>query len=406
MTPSSLDHAVDAVVAAGNCSGCGLCAALDSGLEMRLSPDGFMRPVRVTVGDVASSASVLALFESACPGRRVSAQRPDGATWHPTMGPVRMMRAAWAADPELRRRGGSGGALTAIAGWLVARGDDVVVVGARQADDAMRTAAVAVRSERHIPALAGSRYAPVSNAALGLGLGGHDVFIGKPCEVSALRAVAERDPSRPAPLLLSFFCAGTPSQHATERLVHDLGMPQGEQVRELWYRGRGWPGRFTAVGADGTTVSASYEESWGSTLGRALQWRCRICPDGVAESADIVAADLWDVDAGGAADFTETLDGVSAVIARTERGERVLREAVEAGVVQVEHADVDALARVQPLQRNRRTTIPARLTAQLSSGGSIPSYSGFGLVRRVRPRDFVRVLRRARRQYRSTSGAR
>ena len=260
-----------------------------------------------------------------------------------------------------------------------------------------------VTDGNEVVSLAGSRYAPVSNAALGGDLRDDDVFVGKPCEVSAMRALAEHDPSRARPLLLSFFCAGTPSQLATTRLVHDLGMPAGEEVADLWYRGRGWPGRFTAVGADGHVVSASYNDSWGDTLGAALQWRCRICPDGVGESADIVAADLWDVDLNGDLDFSDSDAGVSAVITRTDRGEDALRRALAAGVIHVGPASLGALAAVQPLHTTRRNGLAARLLAQLAAGGRVPRYRGFRLLRRVRPRPFVRVFRRAKRQYRIVS---
>lgn len=41
------------------------------------------------------------------------------------------------------------------------------------------------------------------------------------------------------PIILSFFCAGTPSQLATDALATELIRDQ--PVADLWYRGRGWP---------------------------------------------------------------------------------------------------------------------------------------------------------------------
>jgi coenzyme F420 hydrogenase subunit beta len=207
------------------------------------------------------------------------------------------------------------------------------------------------------------------------------VVVAKPCEIFAARQLArhEHETNR-QPLLLSFFCAGTPSQHATERLLVDLGLPNDCQVSDLWYRGRGWPGRFTAQTPDGEQVSASYDESWGRHLGPFTQWRCKICPDGVGESGDISAADFWRSDAWGYPDFTEG-DGCSAVLARTPRGHDVLTRAFAAGVLIGRPLDLDALAAVQPLQVSRRATLLGRLAGTVLAGRPVPRYRGFGLLR-------------------------
>ena len=64
-------------------------------------------------------------------------------------------------------------------------------------------------------AAAGSRYAPSAPLARlqeFLEVSGQAAFVGKPCDVAALRAIAKRDPRVDAkiPWMLSFFCAGVP----------------------------------------------------------------------------------------------------------------------------------------------------------------------------------------------------
>src|SRR3546814_15250962 len=102
-------------------------------------------------------------------------------------------------------------------------------------------------------------------------------------------------------------------------------------VDRLRYRGRGWPGRMTAETADRRQASMSYIESWGGELHRHLQFRCKICPDGTGEHADLVAADAW-ATSDGYPDFAER-DGISAMLARTERGEMLPNAAIAAGVL-------------------------------------------------------------------------
>lgn len=396
----ALDSAVRSVVAEQNCSGCGACTRLDDALEMRLDGDGYARPVRSSRPSTAGPGAD-DLFDRVCPGRLVSSPRPPGATVHPTMGPVVSAWQAWASDPEIRHRGSSGGTLTALAAWLNETGEVSSVTGARaDRERPRRTVSVTITSREEALAAAGSRYAPVSSMAAADALAGGSGFVGKPCEVSAARALLDSDPGEDVatPLLLSFFCAGTPSQDATDALVRELGIAGDAALDDLWYRGRGWPGSFTATAADGTTVSTSYDDSWGQHLGRTTQWRCKICPDGVGESSDITAADFWQTDERGYPDFTEG-EGCSALLARTPRGHDVVLRAFEAGILVGKPLELDDLAAVQPLQVSRRTTLAGRLAGTRLAGRRIPRYRGFDLVR-LAARDWRDAVRTARGSFR------
>jgi coenzyme F420 hydrogenase subunit beta len=336
---------------------------------MRIDGEGFARPRLLGMSTAAPTAA--AAFRRSCPGLVVNAARPRGVERHPTMGPVVAAWAAWAADDEMRFAGSSGGALTALAGWLSSTGRAARVVGAAPApNDARRTVAVALTTREEALASAGSRYAPVAVNALAPQLPG--ATIGLPCRVSAMRALGPGDE-----ILLSFFCAGTPSQRATDALALRLGSPDPPQ--SLRYRGNGWPGRFTVRRADGSLGTLSYEESWGEHLGRALQSRCKICPDGVGESADITAADLWEADERGYPEF-EDRPGVSALIARTNRGYDLVLDAAAAGVLIVHPLRIERLAAVQPYQESRRTTLAGRLLGSALAGRRVPRYRGFNLL--------------------------
>jgi len=378
VTASALDRRIAAVVDGGNCSGCGMCALLDTGIGME-DADGFSRPVRRGPADAVPDAP--RHFDRACPGRRVAAQDPEGATRHPLMGPVVQAFEAWAVDPVIRERGSSGGTLTALAAWLAETGEASSVVGAAADPVApRRTVSVRITTREEALGSAGSRYAPVSAAADATARDASAAIVGKPCEASALRALQSSEGRADGPLLLSFFCAGTPRQQATDDLVAELGIPHDEPVRDLWYRGRGWPGRFTAERLDGSSVSASYDDSWGAHLGPAVQWRCKICPDGIGESSDVTAGDFWRTDARGYPDFAEGA-GVSALIARTRRGQDLVLRAVAAGVIAAVPIDIDDVAAIQPLQRQRRTTLAGRLAGARLAGAAVPRYPGFGLLR-------------------------
>lgn len=233
-----------------------------------------------------------------------------------------------------------------------------------------RTVPVTITSRKEALTAAGSRYAPVS------ALDGFDVssdaIVAKPCEISALARLRRLDPSGEDPLTLSFFCAGTPSQSATRSLVTKLGV-EVDRATSVRYRGNGWPGEFVAT--DGKARGAlSYDDSWGKHLGRDLQWRCKICPDGTGEDADIAVGDFWKADERGYPLF-DNADGESVVIARTQRGHDLLMKVAREGVIALGEVDLDDAERIQPLQRARKRALLLRLLARSFALRNVPRVS-------------------------------
>lgn len=375
---NGLSAAIESVVADDNCSGCGGCALISSRVSMTLSADGYARPVVATGGEEADEREQVRQFRESCPGVRVSAPSRIGLRSHPILGSYLSAWEAWAVDPEVRFAGSSGGVLTALTAWLVQSGQAKSVVGAAPGH-ARPSTTVPVRITTRDEALAssGSRYGPVGVAQLA-GLSRGDAIVGKPCEASAIRQLVEARGQDEAPLVLSFFCAGTPSQHATDRLVAQLGAPL-DDLAGLRYRGNGWPGAFTATTNDGQTFSTSYEQSWGEHLGHDLQWRCKVCVDGTGGHADVAVGDYWAADANGFPVF-ENQDGRSVALARTQRGHDLLLEAARDGVIELRDIDIDAVAAVQPLQVERKRMLAARLIGRRLAGRRIPRYRGYGLA--------------------------
>ncbi|MGN8553062.1 UNVERIFIED_CONTAM: Coenzyme F420 hydrogenase/dehydrogenase, beta subunit C-terminal domain [Microbacterium sp. SLM126] len=369
---------------------------------MRLDADGYARPV--DVGSPEEMPDAARIFARSCPGVRIDAQDPAGSRRHPLLGSSLAAWEAWATDDEIRLAGSSGGVLTALHTWLVTSGRAARIAGAAgDPSEPRRSIPVTITTREQALAAAGSRYAPVAALTNPDAFAAGSAVTAKPCEIAALRA-SRIAPGGEAPLLLSFFCAGTPSQRATDALLDGLGIDPDRTVDAMRYRGQGWPGRFAARAGD-TEVSADYEESWGSTLGPTTQWRCKVCPDGVGESADIVAADSWATDERGYPQFAEGA-GVSALIARTQRGLEVIEAAIAEGVIEVRPLSMDALANAQPLQTARRRYLLARLWGSALAGRKPPRYRGFGLARLslVHPRRFVQVLRGTARRVRAARG--
>ena len=380
MPNDHLAAAVRRVVSSDNCSGCGGCALIDKRISMSLSAEGFDRPI-VTPGEGGSSRDAARRFRRVCPGARLDAP-PTSAHEHATFGRYWSAWQGAAADEEIRRAGSSGGVLTALSTWLVETGRSSAVASAASGEnDPRRTVPVRITSRAEALRAAGSRYAPVPTLD-GWDPDSDQAVVAKPCEVAAARAIAlERGHS--APILLSFFCAGTPSQRATNHLIETL-LPdsRGSEIVALQYRGDGWPGRFRVRTSAGNEGTCSYEESWGNHLGTDLQWRCKLCVDGTGMSADIAVGDFWEADERGFPLFAEG-EGNAVVLARTERGHDLLTAAARDGVIVLRSVDLDDVARIQPLQTNRRAVLGGRILGRLLAFRRTPRYYGYGVISRA-----------------------
>lgn len=373
---------ISRVVQNGNCTGCGGCEWLfPEQVEMHLNSEGFLRPVvnaeqKTNNGDVRS-------FRSMCPGVGVSVSTLPETRSHEVFGAYVSAWQGCATVEDLRHAGSSGGVLSALKSWLLEVDPSrKVIASAADRTNGRRTVPVQISTREEVERAAASRYAPVSNlSALGQ-TSAADVLVGKPCEVAAVRQHFEGvSPIQgEQPLLLSFFCAGTPSQWATDHLANQLGVNPME-VDTLKYRGGGWPGNFEVTGLDGTHGTMSYQDSWGSNLGRTLQWRCKLCPHGTGDHSDIAVGDYWNSDEKGYPLF-EDASGNSVVLARTKRGHDLLLEAARAGVIELSPIDLQTAARVQPLQATRGATLAGRLLGRILAGKRVPNYQGFRLIRR------------------------
>jgi coenzyme F420 hydrogenase subunit beta len=252
------------------------------------------------------------------------------------------------------------------------------------ADPALPIGNVTVLSENtaDIRKAAGSRYAPSAPlAGLEPHLAGQNrlAFVGKPCDVAALRALAQEDPRVDArfPVMLSFFCAGVPALTGAREVLERLGMAEGETAT-FRYRGHGWPGRATAQAPDGREASMSYHDSWGGVLSRHVQHRCKICADGTGTAADLVCADAWECDSRGYPLFNEA-PGISLIVARTDRGSEILHAAEASDHLATAPFDPATLPSMQPGQTGRRRALLSRLAALRLLGRPMPRYEGLNL---------------------------
>jgi coenzyme F420 hydrogenase subunit beta len=342
---------------------------------MGVAPPGYARPVQHR----PLGARAEDIIAGACPG--VIVQGWDaGPRVHPYWGPYRSISTGHAVDPSLRFRASSGGALTALVvhALRIALVDRVIHVSS-DPDQPTRNRIAVSETEAEVVAGAGSRYSassPMEVIEGQLRQGGRFAFIGKPCDVSALRRLAVLDDrvARHATLALSFFCAGVPSHAAAGRLLDAMDVAPDELVA-FRYRGYGWPGAATAALRDGSQRQMDYDESWGGVLSKEVQFRCKVCPDAVGGVADVACADAWYEDDGGYPSFEES-DGRSLIMGRTAVGQALIESAATAAEIALEALGVDDIERMQPSQARRKRLVRARRLALAATFQASPVDAG------------------------------
>lgn len=364
------------------CAGCGACVAVlgaGSG-EMQLTAAGFLRPVPFKPLDAEQEASVRAV----CPGIHLAhpTALAPGTSVDPIWGPIRRVFAGHAEDAEVRHRGSSGGVLSALLIHLLESGAvDFIVQTRAAASDPLRNEVAFSRTRDDVLAASGSRYspaAPVAELERAFAEGGRFAFVGKPCDVAAVRKYLASFPhlTERVPYLLSFMCAGTPSQRGTNEVLQRMQV-KPQEVVQFRYRGNGWPGSTRAVTTEGRVEELDYNTAWGKVLNRHLQTRCKLCPDGTGEFADIVCADAW-FGRDGYPEFEER-EGRSLLISRTPVGQSVIDEAVTHHRVRVVDFEVEDIRGIQPYQHRRKRELLSRLAARRLAMRQVPQYVHMGL---------------------------
>lgn len=363
--------------------GCGACASAcpKKNITLQDVPADGIRP-RLGANRCAECGDCLKV----CPGAEISHRSPNGGNGllkalRQGWGPILEVWEGYASDPEIRFHGSSGGAASALALYCLEReGMNGVLHSAADGENPWANKTVFSRSRGELLARTGSRYAPASPCD-GLEMidaaPGPCVFIGKPCDVTAVRKAQAIRPEldRHVGIAIGIFCAGTPSTQGTLELLHRFGIDPNS-VEELRYRGRGWPGKFSVKlkGEERPREVLAYRNAW-SFVQKYRPYRCYLCPDGTSEFADISCGDPW------YRQIREGEQGHSLVLVRTERGRKLLRGAMKDGYVTLERSDPRRLEASQKNLLSKRGAIWGRLLAMKAFGIPTPGLKGFFLFK-------------------------
>ncbi|MCP4328905.1 MAG: coenzyme F420 hydrogenase [Alphaproteobacteria bacterium] len=369
---------------------------------MVLTPEGTERPV---VEAPLDTATVDRIYET-CPGTRVEglpqALLDPAAEIDPVWGPHLRIVRAFAADPEIRFRASTGGVLTALAIYLLDSGRAEFIVHAKA------STTHPTWGERHlsfdraeIVAGAGSRYgptAPLKDFREILDRGRPFAFIGKPCDVAAVRNLARYDDRVDALCRYQMVpvCGGFMEPVGMRAFLRSLNIAE-RQLAKFDYRGNGCPGPTRIETTDGRVIEKNYLDMWGEDEAAwRLPFRCKICPDGIGEAADIAASDTWP---GGSPTWDGQAGdkGTNGVVARTRAGAELLAAAAAAGAISIE-CEITArdMDDYQPHQVRKKHAAWARYVGLKAAGQLAPDARRLRLVELARDNGIAANLAQAK----------
>lgn len=377
------------------CSGCGLCESVfgDEKIKLDYNDKGFLRPrfkQKLTKTEEVS-------FKELCPG--INAKHDNPKKYDSLWGSFLSISSGYAINKKVRYAGSSGGVLTGVASYLLEEKivEAILHIGASTTQPYQNEYKVSYTSQ-DLVLNAGSRYAPSAtlvNIVKILQEHNSIAIIGKPCDILGVRNFMKNNEKarKKIKYLLSFMCAGVPSQIATTQIIRRFNITE-QNVVSLRYRGEGWPGFFKIKDDKNKTHKMTYNESWGTVLNKHLQFRCKICADGTGEFADITCADAWETSENGYPSFEEK-KGMSLIVTRNKNGEKLISEAKKNGYIAVSNKNYSSreIAQMQPYQKHRKQNLLARLLALKLFGKHTPSYNTKLLIKASLKENPLRLIK-------------
>ena len=355
-------------IATKMCIGCGLCHS-EFNLKFKQDNKGFL------IIDDTISPECQDFINNVCP---VVGTSFSDESCKDIWGERIEVYEGFSTDKDIRKQASSAGVITSLGLHLLKSGliDGIIHIGADKTI-VYKTQTIISSDEESLVNNCGSRYSissPWYNLKNLIDPSKKYMAIGKPCDITALRNARDRlHLYENIIYLVSFFCAGLPSNTANQKLLKELCCNE-ESCIGLRYRGNGWPGYATAIDKQGNEHALVYSKAWGGILGRDVHTLCRICIDGIGLNSDIACGDLWYLDKDNP-DFTER-DGRNIIITRTPLGEELLKQAIAAGYISCSKYDnFEDLKKIQKYQYTRRATMKAKIIANKILLRPVPKYN-------------------------------
>ena len=352
------------IVNNGLCIGCGLCQSITGKdyIKISMSSKGRLEPKEIKKISSEKFNKIL----NVCPGviveglpkKLVDKKAKYDLLW----GYYLSLFYAWSTDKKIRYESSTGGLLNGLSLYLLdSKKANFILHTATNPEKPMRSVSrFSYNKDDLLNANSCSRYGPASpldkfNEALDLNQ--PFAFVGKPCDISAIRQLSKSDErvNKFCKYLLTLVCGGSTEFTKSQDFIESFKVKEDE-LTIFRYRGFGNPGKMYIKTYDGREHDKEYNSFWGEESTWRVHFRCKICPDAIGESSDIAALDTW---RGGSPKGED--EGFNAAIVRTTNGLNLLNEAIKSGYIKKgDDLTIEDINDFQPHQVNKKKAVYAR----------------------------------------------
>lgn len=371
MSCNSRAIAVDEIVDAGLCIGCGACTGA-TGLRMAMDSYGQLKPsgpAPLRKRRSEAVASVCPFSPTALDEDRIADDRFLQAPMQDTrLGRYENGYVGAVAEGPYRQNGSSGGMVSWKAAELLRRGMVDGVAHVRPAVSGRYFGYALSRCVDEVRAGAKSRYYPVELSGI-LDeirlIPGRYAIVGIPCFIKAVHLLRRREPILGERIVytLGLFCGHMKSARLVDSFAWQMGLP-AEAVAQPEFRVKDpqWPANFYTAQLtldDGSVHRKDWwhlcDGDWGA--GFFQNPACNYCDDVLAETADIAFGDAW------VEPHSSDWRGTNVVVARSDLLRDIVDEAIAAGRLDLRTVDADYVAQTQAAGlRQRREGLAYRLS--------------------------------------------
>ena len=377
----SVINSLSDIVDNGLCIGCGLCQSVagNDKIKISMSSKGRLEPKEIN----KLQSDTFEKIKKVCPGVIVEGlpkNEIDKNSKHDLIwGYYRSLLYSWSSDEQIRFQSSTGGLLNGLSLYLLeTKKVDFILHTAGDPSHPMRSLPkFSYTKEDLLNSESRSRYGPASplsrfNEALDTNQ--NFAFVGKPCDIAAIRQLSKSDNrvDKQCKYLLTLVCGGSTEFTKSQDFIKSFDVKE-EDLTEFRYRGYGNPGKMYIKTKTGKEFDREYNSFWGEESTWRVHFRCKICPDAIGECSDIAALDTW---RGGSPKGED--EGYNAAIVRTKKGSDLLNDAIKSGyIMKGDELKIEDINDFQPHQVNKKKAVYARHLGMKNK--NIPTLSTNGL---------------------------
>ena len=357
------------VVSSYLCTQCGTCVAVCPvhAIEMRETPSGLLVP---HIFD--DKCIECGKCREVCPGVSINLDIPEHVD--PFKGQVLGAYVAHACDKTVRTKGQSGGVVSALLLFLLETNQiNAALVTTMPNDGSLRPEPFLARTREQVLAAQGSKYCPVATNAVFANVFPNDrvAVVGVSCQMHGLQRLTQvqHTVKQNIDYRIGLVCDRTLLYSCIDQMAINADLNLGN-ITKMEYRSKarnGWPGEVCFH------LNSGEKKFFPSSLRMRLKDyftppRCRLCFDKMNGYSDITVGDAWGV--------SESSLGDSNIIARTEKGNTLLRNAVNAGYLSLHETDEEIIFKGQGIEARRQNFV-AFTDACQKLKRAVPEYNGF-----------------------------